>query len=106
MIVITDGEITEGARSLAVSSWPLRKQNRTVDGKVYSGIRIMAVSVGDNIDLQGLSQVITPPVDENVFLARDHDDMYNAMRKLAEESCQYASGMDVFVYPFIINPDV
>ena len=89
---MTDGQISEGARSLAVSSWPLRKQNRTIDGKVYSGIRIMAVSVGETIDLQGLAQVITPPVDDNVFLARNHDDMYNAMRKLAEESCQYASG--------------
>jgi len=56
----------------------------------------MAVSIGDKINLQEIEQVITPPVDENVFLAASYDDMYNAMRQLAEDSCQYASGISYF----------
>ena len=57
----------------------------------------MAVSVGNKINLDELAQVITPPVDKNVFLAANYDDMYNAMRQLAEDSCEYASGIILFV---------
>ena len=66
----------------------------------------MAVSIGDKIDLQEIEQVITPPVEENVFLAASYDDMYNAMRKLAEDSCQFSSGIfqlltSYFIYEIV-----
>eukprot|EP00111_Clytia_hemisphaerica_P023393 TCONS_00068905-protein len=101
VIVVTDGNVDKSKR-LDVASWPLRRQNVTVDGKLYSGIRIMAVSVGDKINLDDLSQVITPPIDKNVFLAANYDDMYNAMRQLAEDSCEYASA--VVEPPIIYEP--
>lgn len=91
MIVVTDGS-TDSTKALDIASWPLRRQKVEVNGEEYNAIRIMAISVGNDINLNNLGKIITPPINENVFLAASYDDMYNTMRKLAEESCKYKNG--------------
>lgn len=85
VIIFSDGKDDSSSR-LEVASWPLRSQRQDGDSS-YSAVRIMAVTVGDQINVDALEKVVTPPLNDNVFVAAGFDDMYNAMRKLAEESC-------------------
>ena len=93
IIIITDGNKDDSIDRLDVASWPLRGQTEKINANVTkSKIRIMAISIGDRINVGKLQDVVTPPLNDNVFLAADFDDMYNGMRKLAEESCTKTIG--------------
>lgn len=88
---MTDGNVNT-EKPLDIASWPLRRQVVQVNNQEYRAVRIMAISVGNNINLQNLEKVITPPINQNVFLAADYSDVYNTMRQLAEDSCKYING--------------
>ena len=90
IVVVTDGN-SDSERPLNVVSYPLRKQKTMVNNKEVDAIRIMAVSVGVNRNLANLNQIVTPPINENVFVAANYEDMYNAVRQLAKDSCEYKS---------------
>lgn len=91
VIIVSDG-LDDSTTRLDLASWPLRQQRVQVGGNDYNAIRILAVTVGNQLDVGRLEKVVSPPVAENVFLAADFDDMYDGIRKLAEDSCTYIGG--------------
>ena len=96
IIIITDGKSDASTKRLDIASYPLRGQKaKDQDGKFVNAISILAISVGNDVNKEVLKQVVTPPIYENVFLAANYADMYNSLRKLAEESCEFKSGNDV-----------
>jgi len=91
IIVFTDGN-DDSKTKLELASWPLRKQTITGrDGKKDVAVRILAVSLGENIRIDKLQDVVSPPVDKNVFVSANIQDMYNGLRKLADDSCERAA---------------
>lgn len=92
VIIFTDGNDDSKAK-LSRASWALRKQRRlTKNNEEVNVVRILAVSVGDQIRIDKLKDVVTPPIEKNVFVSANINDMYNGLRKLADDSCEYSSG--------------
>lgn len=92
MIILTDGNTDTSSKRLDLASWPLRGQKEIVGNETYSAVSILAISIGDTINTEQLKNVVSYPVDDNVFLAANYDDLYNNVRELAKESCQYKPG--------------
>lgn len=66
---------------LDTASWGLRARNA----------RIVAVSVGNNINEKQLENVVSLPLSNSVFLAANYDDLQKNINEITKVSCQAGS---------------
>ena len=81
LILFTDGNTAVSSGRLDLASWPLRATNA----------RVMAVSVGNDINEKQLNDVVSLPVSENVFIAANYDDLQKNINEIAKMSCKPGS---------------
>ena len=85
-IILTDGK----------SDDPTDTQNEALEAR-KAGIHIVAIGVGESINLPELKGIATDPDDESVFVVKDFNALTGTVEKMLKNLCNGQSRLRAFV---------
>ena len=84
-IILTDGK----------SDDPIDTQNEALEAR-KAGIHIVAIGVGESINLPELKGIATDPDDESVFVVKDFNALTGTVEKMLKNLCNGQSLLQTF----------